>query len=605
MSAADIRNPAKLKPAEADRICLTCHLNQPTHVGRINSSHAKNQVSCVGLPLDSQERTARPGGAQARRDQRAVRQLPHRRLGQLPAPLQAPPAGRRHVLRGLPQSARQRPAAIASRRRDANEPGCFNCHGDKRGPFTFEHAPVRLEGCTACHEPHGSANPRMLTRHEVRFVCLECHSNLPAPTLPANGDARARSAGVSRSAQPALPELHPLPPEGAWLLREPGLTQMRFLLAVPDRGRGVRAAAGGAGQASDAAGAAGRSPPTQAKPAEAAKPPTRPPNRPAPATEQWITGSFDFGYRWVTDVRGNFQQYRSVVNLGEGPKLFGLDFTITGSQEAPVRPHRRSRHTAGAAIPTTPRTSTSRKTRHVRLHAWTTGTSRTSTPCPRSPIRWRRAASTSESFDTRRRNGQLRPATSSRAGTSCPTWRSNAIRATATASRPGCRTPITNSPYPTLLRDSTNNYRGGVRFEFNRFHVTLEQGGTTFKDDDQADSNGVNTWATARRRLGQTLALTRPDQAYGIRGSSIYSQGPGDGAARSLDGPLRPVPVQRARRPTVILRLATGNFALLSSTAALQRPVSLWHGRRQPAAHDRQRGCRSPAVHSGCGSSNR
>jgi len=25
---------------------------------------------------------------------------------------------------------------------DANEPGCFKCHGDKRGPFSYEHAPV-------------------------------------------------------------------------------------------------------------------------------------------------------------------------------------------------------------------------------------------------------------------------------------------------------------------------------------------------------------------------------------------------------------------------------------------------------------------------------
>jgi DmsE family decaheme c-type cytochrome len=61
----------------------------------------------------------------------------------------------------------------------ANEPGCLNCHGDKRGPFTFEHGPVRFEGCAACHEPHGSANARMLTRQDVRFVCLECHANLP------------------------------------------------------------------------------------------------------------------------------------------------------------------------------------------------------------------------------------------------------------------------------------------------------------------------------------------------------------------------------------------------------------------------------------------
>ena len=47
LSATDIKQPAKLKPAETDRICLTCHQNQATHVGRINSSHAKNQVSCT------------------------------------------------------------------------------------------------------------------------------------------------------------------------------------------------------------------------------------------------------------------------------------------------------------------------------------------------------------------------------------------------------------------------------------------------------------------------------------------------------------------------------------------------------------------------------
>src|SRR5881227_1365741 len=44
MSAADIKQPAKLAAVETDKLCLTCHLNQPTHVGRLNSSHAKNQV---------------------------------------------------------------------------------------------------------------------------------------------------------------------------------------------------------------------------------------------------------------------------------------------------------------------------------------------------------------------------------------------------------------------------------------------------------------------------------------------------------------------------------------------------------------------------------
>ena len=59
---------------------------------------------------------------------------------------------------------------------------CVKCHTDKQGPFVFEHAPIKVEGCSACHTPHGSANPRMLVRQEVRLVCLDCHSNLPSPT---------------------------------------------------------------------------------------------------------------------------------------------------------------------------------------------------------------------------------------------------------------------------------------------------------------------------------------------------------------------------------------------------------------------------------------
>ena len=43
--ATSIRNPAKLTAAATDRVCLGCHLNQPTHVGRLQSSHAKDAVA--------------------------------------------------------------------------------------------------------------------------------------------------------------------------------------------------------------------------------------------------------------------------------------------------------------------------------------------------------------------------------------------------------------------------------------------------------------------------------------------------------------------------------------------------------------------------------
>jgi DmsE family decaheme c-type cytochrome len=57
-----------------------------------------------------------------------------------------------------------------------NEEPCLKCHSDKRGPFVFEHAAVRVEGCERCHFPHGSPNPRLMRRPVVFTMCLECHN---------------------------------------------------------------------------------------------------------------------------------------------------------------------------------------------------------------------------------------------------------------------------------------------------------------------------------------------------------------------------------------------------------------------------------------------
>ncbi|HKO60399.1 MAG TPA: DmsE family decaheme c-type cytochrome [Pyrinomonadaceae bacterium] len=53
---------------------------------------------------------------------------------------------------------------------------CIKCHADKQGPFVYEHAPVKTDGCVSCHTPHGSANPRLLITSRVAQLCLTCHS---------------------------------------------------------------------------------------------------------------------------------------------------------------------------------------------------------------------------------------------------------------------------------------------------------------------------------------------------------------------------------------------------------------------------------------------
>jgi predicted CXXCH cytochrome family protein len=59
---------------------------------------------------------------------------------------------------------------------------CTGCHADKHGPFVFEHAAVKIEGCAVCHTPHGSNARFMLKERESRFLCLQCHGDQHSPT---------------------------------------------------------------------------------------------------------------------------------------------------------------------------------------------------------------------------------------------------------------------------------------------------------------------------------------------------------------------------------------------------------------------------------------
>jgi DmsE family decaheme c-type cytochrome len=216
-SPTDILNPSKIKSAAADRICLTCHINQPTQVGRVTGGHARSQVRCsdchsVHAPepspaIASGTNALLPGSVQSAPSKAAIGRTANCAKCHTSqwAEFQRP---YRH---NLPEGSMtctdcHNPHGASNRSMTQNvgmrEPGCFKCHGDKRGPFTFEHAPVRLEGCATCHQPHGSANPRMLTRPQVRFQCLECHSNIGAAT----GQQTAVSGGMG-AVPPAFHDL--------------------------------------------------------------------------------------------------------------------------------------------------------------------------------------------------------------------------------------------------------------------------------------------------------------------------------------------------------------------------------------------------------------
>lgn len=64
---------------------------------------------------------------------------------------------------------------------------CMRCHSETAGPFMYEHPAVKTGGCTTCHAPHGSPNPRMLLLSNVNTLCLQCHTasmNFTEPGTP-------------------------------------------------------------------------------------------------------------------------------------------------------------------------------------------------------------------------------------------------------------------------------------------------------------------------------------------------------------------------------------------------------------------------------------
>src|SRR6516165_8222085 len=61
---------------------------------------------------------------------------------------------------------------------------CYKCHAEKRGPFLWEHPPVR-ENCLNCHDPHGSINDALLKVSRPR-LCQQCHTAADHPGNPGN-----------------------------------------------------------------------------------------------------------------------------------------------------------------------------------------------------------------------------------------------------------------------------------------------------------------------------------------------------------------------------------------------------------------------------------
>jgi DmsE family decaheme c-type cytochrome len=74
---------------------------------------------------------------------------------------------------------------------------CYTCHAEKRGPFLWEHQPV-TEDCTNCHTPHGS-NITPLLKSRAPFLCDDCHDGPHNSQAPAAGVVGGIQNGLKNS----------------------------------------------------------------------------------------------------------------------------------------------------------------------------------------------------------------------------------------------------------------------------------------------------------------------------------------------------------------------------------------------------------------------
>lgn len=161
--------------------CLTCHGGDFNRVNIRRSSHTEADVVCTGCHSIHRSPTRKALLAQKQTDlcytchnsARAQFSMPFKhRVNE--GVVQCSDCHNPHGVSPPTWRMSARPRMVDHAL--GNEEPCLKCHSDKRGPFTFEHAPVRVEGCESCHAPHGSMNARLLKRPATFTLCLECHN---------------------------------------------------------------------------------------------------------------------------------------------------------------------------------------------------------------------------------------------------------------------------------------------------------------------------------------------------------------------------------------------------------------------------------------------
>lgn len=160
-------------PKDINARCMTCHASGTQHMDAVNSLHTKADISCISCHSQHHAKESEFLLVKTQPELCYTCHLQQKPQFEMPF--------HHRVNEGLVQcSDCHNPhgtvGAKQVRTSAAQDAVCFTCHADKRGPFVFEHEPMKVEGCESCHTPHGSPNPHMLKMSNVNLLCLSCHT---------------------------------------------------------------------------------------------------------------------------------------------------------------------------------------------------------------------------------------------------------------------------------------------------------------------------------------------------------------------------------------------------------------------------------------------
>lgn len=239
-------------------------------------------------------------------------------------------------------------------------------------------------------------------------------------------------------------------------------------------------------------------------------------------TETVFGGHIDIGARWVTRA-GDFNTYRSLVNLSQGTRLTSgqlrlepdgskwLDsalLTITAWGGDPYNT---------ARLDATKRGLYRLNSTYSNIALFNALPSFANIGTPGSPLFFNQ-----RTMDTRLRNydneltlfpgARLMPYVGFSRNTSFGTGITPLVL------------PPNEYPLRNVIDWSLYEVRGGIRVELNRFHATIEQGGRRFRDGQFVYSTEALAGNRSTPYIGQILRLAEGNQLYRIRGEAEHTK---------------------------------------------------------------------------------